>query len=120
MAKSGLTPHPDPQKNLLEVRAKRFAPFGIIDQTPDTSAASGYSEGREMLSGEVRDQTSRWTSQVQNAANHHGEIPGVTSKVWQPTSDTVQAGSVPKVSGPNLGRPSAAAPLGTFESLEES
>jgi hypothetical protein len=66
----------------------------------------------EETAGEARDIGGRYTRDLLDAANHHNERAGVTSLVWTPKSNVVQAGQIPGVVGPPFGRPDAINPSG--------
>jgi hypothetical protein len=52
-------------------------------------------------------------------ARHHGEQAGVTSQVWTSQSNRVQAGALPKASGPVIGERTKANPAGEPEASLE-
>jgi len=49
----------------------------------------------EHVAGDARFVGNRYTARLNAEASHHGEVPGVTSKVWQPTSNVVSPDSMP-------------------------
>jgi hypothetical protein len=71
--------------------------------------------------GESRDIGGRYTRDLLDAANHHGEQAGVTSLIWVEQSNRVQSGEMPGISGPPIYQPDQVNPLGRQfpASLEE-
>jgi hypothetical protein len=73
------------------------------------------------IAGEARDIGGRYTRDLLDAANHHGEEAGVTSLIWVQQSNRVQSGEMPGIAGPPTYEPDQVNPLGRQfpASLEE-
>jgi hypothetical protein len=125
MAKAGLGPlgSGEGPKGLTEVRPKMPTGQSLVD-------LSDVPNEVESVAGDARFVGNRYVSRLLAEANHHGEIAGVTSKVWTTQSNVVSPDSLPNRGtedfhgipiGPTIGPRTNANTLGSkyTASLEE-